>query len=117
MVTRSTHAAVADRRNDDVEIYINGEFFHRSEARISVFDSGFLVGDGIWEGLRLHRGHFAFLDRHLSRLFAGAAAASIDIGRRDGITAALYQTVARNQMHDDVHVRLMITRGDKKTPS
>jgi branched-chain amino acid aminotransferase len=113
----STHAAVADDRNADVEIYINGEFFHRSEAKISVFDSGFLVGDGIWEGIRLHRGQFAFLDRHLDRLFAGARAVDLDIGDRDDIERALRATVERNDMHDDVHVRLMITRGDKKTPS
>lgn len=116
MVT-STHAALTDERNNDVEIYINGEFFPRHEAKISVFDSGFLVGDGIWEGIRLHHGRFAFLDRHLDRLFAGAKAVSIDIGNRDDIVAALRRTVDQNNMDDDVHVRLMITRGDKKTPS
>ena len=114
---RSTHAAVPDPRNTDIEIYINGDFFPRSEAKVSVFDSGFLVGDGIWEGLRLHRGLFAFLDRHLDRLYAGAAATSLDIGPRSGIVDALRATVDRNDMTDDVHVRLMITRGDKKTPS
>jgi branched-chain amino acid aminotransferase len=116
-MTRSTHAAVADDRNADVQIYINGEFFHRSEARISVFDSGFLVGDGIWEGIRLHRGRFAFLERHLDRLFAAAKAIDLDIGDRAGIERALRSTVEMNDMHDGVHVRLMITRGDKKTPS
>lgn len=114
---RSTHDAVPDPRNAEVEIFINGEFFPRPEAKISVFDSGFLVGDGIWEGLRLHRGHFAFLDRHLDRLFAGAAATSIEIGSRSAIVDALYATIERNSMVDDVHVRLMITRGNKKTPS
>lgn len=113
----STHAAVADDRNAAVEIYINGEFFPRSEAKISVFDSGFLVGDGIWEGIRLHHGQFAFLDRHLDRLFAGARAIDLDIGTRDDVERALRATVERNGMFDDVHVRLMITRGDKKTPS
>jgi len=117
-MTRSTHQALADERNESVEIYINGEFFSRHEAKISVFDSGFLVGDGIWEGLRLHHGRFAFLDRHLDRLFAGAAALDIEIGLdRAGVTAALQATVDRNAMDDNVHVRLMITRGDKKTPS
>ena len=116
-MTKSTHAAVADGRNDDVEIYINGEFFPRDEAKISVFDSGFLVGDGIWEGIRLHHGEFAFLDRHLDRLFAGAKAIHLDIGSREDIVAALRETVERNDMDDDVHVRLMITRGTKKTPS
>lgn len=116
-MAKSTHSAVADERNADVQIYINGEFFHRSEAKVSVFDSGFLVGDGIWEGIRLHHGVFAFLDRHLDRLFAGAKTIDLDIGTRDDITAALRATVDRNDMDDNVHVRLMITRGDKKTPS
>lgn len=117
MAQRSTHAAVDDPRNADVEIFINGEFHHRSEAKISVFDSGFLVGDGIWEGLRLHRGHFAFLDRHLDRLRSASRATGIDIGTRAELTDALHRTVEQNGMHDDVHVRLMVTRGDKKTPS
>ena len=117
-MTKSTHQALADERNQSVEIYINGEFFPRQEAKISVFDSGFLVGDGIWEGIRLHHRVFAFLDRHLDRLFAGAAATGIDIGLdRAGVTAALRATVERNAMEDNVHVRLMVTRGDKKTPS
>ena len=114
---KSTHAAVVDERNADVQIYINGEFFHRDEAKISVFDSGFLVGDGIWEGIRLHHGVFAFLDRHLDRLFAGAKAIDLDIGTREEIVAALRATVEANDMDDNVHARLMITRGDKKTPS
>ncbi len=116
-MARSTHSAVVDDRNADIEIYINGEFFPRAQARISVFDSGFLVGDGIWEGIRLHHGRFAFLDRHLDRLFAGAAAIDLDIGPRASIEAALHETVRHNEMTDDVHVRLMITRGDKSTPS
>ena len=101
-MAKSTHAAVADTRNKEVLIYINGEYFPRDEAKISVFDSGFLVGDGIWEGIRLHHGQFAFLDRHLDRLFAGAKAIHLDIGSRDGIVAALRQTVERNDMDDDV---------------
>ncbi len=117
-MARSTHQALADDRNASVQIWINDEFFPRPEARISVFDSGFLVGDGIWEGIRLHHGRFAFLDRHLDRLFAGAAAIDLDIGRtRDEVAAALRATVDRNDMHDGAHVRLMVTRGDKKTPS
>ena len=117
-MSRSTHQALADERNATIEIYINGDFFPRDEAKISVFDSGFLVGDGIWEGIRLHHGVFAHLDRHLDRLFAGAAAIALDIGLdREGIEAALRATVERNDMHNNVHVRLMITRGDKKTPS
>ncbi|MAG51727.1 MAG: aminotransferase class IV [Acidimicrobiales bacterium] len=117
-MARSTHQALADDRNASVQIWINDEFFPRPEARISVFDSGFLVGDGIWEGIRLHHGRFAFLDRHLDRLFAGATAIDLDIGRtRDEVATALRATVDRNDMHDGAHIRLMVTRGDKKTPS
>jgi len=117
-MARSTHQALADERNASVQIWINDEFFPRAEAKISVFDSGFLVGDGVWEGIRLHHDRFAFLDRHLERLFAGATAIDLDIGRtRDEVTAALQDTVDRNDMHDGAHVRLMVTRGDKKTPS
>ena len=117
-MARSTHQALADERNASVQIWINDEFFPRAEAKSSVFDSGFLVGDGVWEGIRLHHGRFAFLDRHLERLFAGATAIDLDIGRtRDEVAAALQATVDRNDMHDGAHVRLMVTRGDKKTPS
>ena len=114
----STHSAVDDPRNAEIEIYVNGEFFPRDEAKISVFDSGFLVGDGVWDGMRLHEGTFVHIDRHLDRLFANAAAIDLDIGMtRDEIAAALQSTVDRNGMTTDVHVRMMITRGNKKTPS
>jgi branched-chain amino acid aminotransferase len=117
-VARGTHEALADERNASVVVYINGEFYPRDEAKISVFDSGFLVGDGVWEGIRLHEGAFAFLDLHLDRLFEGAKAIELDVGMtREEVTAALYETVRRNDMHTGVHVRLMVTRGDKKTPS
>jgi len=117
-MAKGTHEAVPDARNDDVEIYINGEFFPRADAKISVFDSGYLVGDGIWEGIRLHNGRFAFLDRHLDRLFAGAAAIGLDLGMsRQDVASALAATVERNGMDDRAHVRLMITRGNHKTPS
>lgn len=113
-----THEAVHDARNEDVLVYVNGEFFMREEAKISVFDSGFLVGDGVWEGIRLHEGEFAFLDLHLDRLFESAKTIDLDVGMtREEITAALHETVRRNGMHTGVHVRLMVTRGDKKTPS
>ena len=113
-----THEAVPDARNEAVLVYINGEFFRREEAKISVFDSGFLVGDGVWEGIRLHEGEFAFLDLHLDRLFEGAKTIDLDVGMtREQITSALRETVRRNGMHTGVHVRLMVTRGDKKTPS
>ena len=112
------HEALPDERNENVLVYINGEFFRREEAKISVFDSGFLVGDGIWEGIRLHDGEFAFLDLHLDRLFEGAKAIDLDVGMtREELAAALRETVRRNDMQTGVHVRLMVTRGDKKTPS
>lgn len=115
---RGTHEALPDERNQNVSIYINGEFFPRDQAKISVFDSGYLVGDGVWEGLRLHDGAFAFLDRHLDRLFQGAAAIGLKLPlSRSEIVEALYETVRRNDMTTDVHVRLMVTRGNKKTPS
>ncbi len=117
-MARGTHEALPDPRNADVLVYINGEFHSRAGAKISVFDSGFLVGDGIWEGIRLHNGRFVHLDRHLDRLFASAAAVHLDIGKnRDELAAILDETVARNAMVTDVHVRLMVTRGTKKTPS
>ena len=116
-----THEAVPDERNDEVLVYVNGEFHPREEARISVFDSGFLVGDGVWEGIRLRGGEFAFLGLHLDRLFEGAKAIDLDIGMtRHEVIAALRETVRRNGMDgssEGVHVRLMVTRGDKKTPS
>jgi branched-chain amino acid aminotransferase len=117
-VSRGTHDALPDERNADVLIYINGELVPRDEAKISVFDSGYLVGDGVWEGIRLHEGVFVFLDEHLDRLFQGAKATGMEIGKtRAELTAALHDTVRANQMHDGVHARLMITRGIKKTPA
>ena len=114
----TTHDAVDDPRNADVEIYVDGTFHHRDEASVSVFDSAFLVGDGIWEGIRLHHGRFAFLDLHLDRLFAGLEAVSIEPPwDRDGVTRLLHEVVERNGMHDGAHVRLMVSRGRKKTPS
>ena len=119
-MARGTHEALPDRRNEDVLVYINGEFYSREEAKISVFDSGFLVGDGVWEGLRLHDGELAFLDLHLDRLFEGAQTIGLDVGMtRAELTDALHETIRRNGMagSEGVHVRLMVTRGDKKTPS
>ena len=119
-MARGTHEALPDERNEDVLVYVNGEFYRRDEAKISVFDSGFLIGDGVWEGIRLHDGEFAFLDLHLDRLFEGAKTIDLDLGMtREEIAAALHETVRRNGMEGSagVHVRLMVTRGDKKTPS
>ncbi len=112
-----THEAEADPRNADIKIWLNGELVHRDEAKVSVFDSGFMLGDGVWEGLRLHGGRFAFLDDHLNRLFEGAKAIDMDITMSKAeMAAALDETMAANGMTDGAHVRLMVTRGPKKTP-
>lgn len=117
-MVKGTHDAVPDERNSRVLIYVNGELVPRAEAKISVFDSGFLIGDGVWEGLRLHRDVLVFLDEHLDRLWQGAKAIDLAIGMtRAELTAALYRTVRANDMHDGAHVRLMVTRGIKQTPS
>lgn len=114
----STHDALPDERNEHILIYLNGALVPRSDAKISVFDGGYLVGDGIWEGIRLHKGTFVFLDEHLDRLFQGAKAIYLDIGlSREALIEALYRTVRANHMESDVHLRLMVTRGIKKTPS
>jgi branched-chain amino acid aminotransferase len=115
---RGTHQSLPDPRNEAVLVWIDGELVPRDRAKVSVFDSAFLVGDGVWEGLRLVNGRFAHLDRHLDRLFQGAAAIGLQVGRtREELHAALRATVEANGMHDGVHVRLMVSRGTKKTPS
>ena len=111
------HEFQDDPRNDEVLIWINGALVPRPEAKVSVFDSGFVLGDGVWEGLRLVSGRFAFLDAHLDRLYEGAKALMIDIGlSKDEMVEALDRTIAANKMSDGVHVRLMVTRGVKRTP-
>jgi branched-chain amino acid aminotransferase len=105
----------SDPRNESALIYLNGEMVPRSEAKVSVFDAGFGMGDGVWEGVRLHKGKFLFLDAHMDRLYAGAKAIMLDIGPREKIIAALKTTVETNAMQTGVHIRLMITRGLKKT--
>jgi branched-chain amino acid aminotransferase len=116
--TGSTHDALFDPRNEHVLVYVDGTMVPRSRARVSVFDSGFLVGDGVWEGIRFHEGAFLFLDRHLDRLFQGAAAIALDLEMtREELIRILIQTVRANGMKTGVHVRLMVTRGIKKTPS
>lgn len=113
-----THDALPDPRNEQVLIYVDGTLVPRAEAKVSVFDSGFLIGDGIWEGVRLHNGTFVYLNEHLDRLFQGAKAIALDVGmNRAQLTDALYRTVRANGMETDVHARLMVTRGVKKTPS
>jgi branched-chain amino acid aminotransferase len=116
-MAKGTHEYQDDPRNAGILIYVNGEMVPRDQASVSVFDSGFVLGDGVWEGLRLHRGRLLFLDDHLDRLYAGARALDFDIGLdREALTAALYRTVEANAMHDHVHIRLMVTRGLKSTP-
>jgi len=113
-----THNAIEDFRNKDIKIYINGEYFSREDAKISVFDSGYLVGDGIWEALRLHNSVLVFLEDHLERLWNAAATIGMDFGfTKSELEKTIRKTLDINKMHDNVHVRIMITRGIKKTPS
>ncbi|MGB5837052.1 MAG: aminotransferase class IV, partial [Albidovulum sp.] len=96
----STHDAAADHRNDNILIYVDGAIVHRDDAKVSVYDSGFMLGDGIWEGLRLYDGHLSFLDEHLDRLFEAALYIDLDIGMvRDDLTAAIWKTLHANDMH------------------
>ena len=117
-MAKGTHLYVPDGRNEDILIDVNGEHFPRAEARVSVFDSGFMLGDGVWEGLRLHRGRLAFLDRHLDRLWRGAKAIAMDIGiDREELERRLYAVLDANGMTEDgAHIRLMVTRGVRSTP-
>lgn len=108
---------VSDERNASILINVNGELKPRAEAVISVFDSGFMLGDGVWEGLRVQGGKALFLDQHLERLFEGAKAIAMDIGlSADGLKSRLYETLDANGMTNGVHVRLMVTRGVRSTP-
>lgn len=117
-MVHGTHNAVADDRNKDIKIYINGEFFKREDAKISVFDSGYLVGDGIWEALRLHQGVLVFLEDHLERLWTSAATVGMTFPfSKEELTQTIWKVLNANNMTDHVHVRIMITRGIKKTPS
>ena len=117
-MVHGTHNAVADTRNESVLVYVNGELLPRKDAKISVFDSGYLIGDGVWEALRLHQGVLVFLDEHLDRLYQGAAAIGLDVGMsREDLTREIWRTLNANGMRDHVHVRFMLTRGIKKTPS
>lgn len=108
---------VSDPRNATILINVNGELKPRAEAVVSVFDSGFMLGDGVWEGLRIHKGRALFLDRHLDRLFEGAKAIAMDVGLdREQLSRRLYETLDANGQTDGVHVRLMVTRGVRSTP-
>ena len=113
----STHDYKIDSRNEDIIIYINGQFFHRSEAKVSVMDSGYLLGDGVWEGIRLYKGSLIHLDKHLNRLFSGAKAIAMGIDQtKQQIELAIRSTLEKNRMESDVHIRLIISRGIKSTP-
>jgi len=112
-----SHNYLTDPRNEDISININGEMFHRNDAKISVFDSAFILGDGIWEGLRLHRGKLPFIKEHMQRLYEGAKALDMDIGlSKEDLIRRIYATCEANKMHDHVHIRLMVSRGTKSTP-
>ena len=114
----SAQGYVSDPRNEKVLVYIDGQLVPRDRAMVSVFDSGFVLGDGVWEGLRLKRGRIIQLEAHLDRLFEGAGSIALDIGRsRDEISAAINETLAANGMEDGAHIRLMVSRGMKSTPN
>lgn len=113
-----THNALADPRNDTIKIHVNGALLARNDAKISVFDSGYLVGDGVWEAFRLHHGNLVFLDQHLDRLWQGAATIGMSLPfTRGELVEKIWKTLNANKMQDNVHVRVMVTRGIKKTPS
>ena len=115
--SHTTHDAAEDSRNRDIKIYINGDLVHRDAAKVSVYDSGFMLGDGMWEGMRLHDGVWTFFDEHMDRFFDSCKAVSLEVGMdRVGIMRALQATAAANEMTTDVHCRLMLTRGIKVKP-
>ena len=116
-MAKGTHSYIQDQRNENIIIYINGEFFPRKEAKISVFDSGFLLGDGVWEGIRLYNKRLCLVDEHLERLYRGAEKFKIGIGKsKKELIALIYETVHANAMDSDVHIRLIVSRGLKQTP-
>ena len=116
-MAKGTHSYIQDQRNENIIIYINGEFFPRKEAKISVFDSGFLLGDGVWEGIRLYNKKLCLIDEHLERLYRGAEKLKIGIGKsKEELIALIYETVHANAMDSDVHIRLIVSRGLKQTP-
>lgn len=117
MTEVTTHQAEDDARNENILIYVDGQILPKAEATISVYDSGFMLGDGVWEGLRLYDGKWAFLDEHIDRLFEAAKAIDLDIGMdRKGVISALLETQNANAMTTDAHARLMVTRGVKLRP-
>ena len=116
-MAKGTHEYNIDERNANIKIDVNGKLFARDKATVSVFDSGFVLGDGVWEGIRLHEGSLVFLDQHLDRLWEGAKALDFDPGiTREELINRLHATLKANKMHTDVHIRLMVSRGVKATP-
>ena len=112
-----THEYIQDPRNENVLIYINGDILPRPEAKVSVFDSGFLLGDGVWEGIRLHNGQLVFLEEHINRLYNGATAIGMDIGMsKNVLVTKIHETLAANDMYSNIHLRLIVSRGLKNTP-
>ena len=113
----STHDYEIDSRNDNIQIYIDGQFFSRADAKVSVMDSGYLLGDGVWEGIRLYNNHLIHLEKHLERLYEGAETIQMDIGvSKSEMKSALEKTLKKNEMISDVHIRLIVSRGIKSTP-
>lgn len=113
----STHDYEIDSRNDNIQIYINGQFFPRADAKVSVMDSGYLLGDGVWEGIRLYNNHLIHLEKHLERLYEGAETIQMDIGiSKSEMKSAVEKTLKKNEMISDVHIRLIVSRGIKSTP-
>ena len=117
MTEVTTHQAQDDARNEDILIYVDGRIVPKARATVSVYDSGFMLGDGVWEGLRLYDGKWAFLDEHMDRLFEAAKAIDLDISLdREGVISALLETQNANAMTTNAHARMMITRGTKVRP-
>ena len=113
----STHDYIMDKRNNNIQIYINGKFYHRSKANVSVMDSGFLLGDGVWEGIRLHKNVLVHLNDHLIRLYKGAKSIAMAIPiSKEKMKSEIMKTIKINDMETDVHIRLIVSRGIKKTP-
>jgi branched-chain amino acid aminotransferase len=113
----STHQAEEDARNEDILIWVDGALKPKAQATVSVYDSGFMLGDGVWEGIRLYNGRWSFIDEHIDRLFEAAKAIDLDIARsRDDVISAVLETQNANGMVTDAHCRLMVTRGVKTRP-
>ena len=111
----STHDYEIDARNENIMIYIDGQFFHRSDAKVSVMDSGYLLGDGVWEGIRLYNGTLMHIDKHLDRLYNGSKAIEMDIQlSKKQMQSAIRATLEKNAMLSDVHIRLIVSRGIKR---